>query len=129
MRDGSAGAARELDEARRRASIERARPLRVPALRTLDVGGHACTGCGKCAEICPSRALELGVLGQADASAARLEVIRFDLDVGACIGCARCIDECPESALEGVPAPLALAPTFAGTARPVDLLALGEKAR
>lgn len=53
---------------------------------------HACTQCGVCIDVCPTRALRRNKLG----------VVM--LDKKACIGCFQCVGYCPEEAIFDHPA-------------------------
>jgi ferredoxin len=68
----------------------------IPGLVWSASGTHRCVGCGRCVEVCPSRAIAI------ESDEERYEVAsvrRFELRVGACIGCGECAEVCPESAL------------------------------
>ncbi|HKM13865.1 MAG TPA: 4Fe-4S binding protein [Candidatus Methanomethylophilaceae archaeon] len=51
-----------------------------------------CEKCGKCAELCPTNAINVSK--------------EWTIDLGKCIFCMDCIESCPISAIEEVPAPL-----------------------
>ncbi|MDR0778207.1 MAG: 4Fe-4S binding protein [Methanomassiliicoccaceae archaeon] len=53
--------------------------------------GEECDDCGKCADICPSKAI---VISQ-----------KWTVDIGKCILCKECISECPANAISLVEAP------------------------
>ncbi len=53
---------------------------------------NECKKCGKCAEICPTDAINVSE--------------EWTVDLGKCIFCMDCIGSCPVSAIEEVPAPL-----------------------
>lgn len=53
---------------------------------------NKCKKCGKCAEICPTDAIDISE--------------EWTIDLGKCIFCMDCIVSCPVSAIEEVPAPL-----------------------
>ena len=78
----------------------RAVSLTVPALSRNAAGQHACTGCQRCAEVCPSRCLEVAGVSE---SVGGEGVERFALDLARCIGCGDCVAVCPESALRTEP--------------------------
>jgi len=54
------------------------------------VTGAACSGCGQCAQVCPTQAI---VLGQ------DVQGTVVQLDRGRCLGCRECIDCCPTQTL------------------------------
>ena len=83
-----------------KASRSLAVSMTVPRLSRNAAGQHACTGCQRCVEVCPSRCLE--VLGEAESVGGR-GVERFALDLARCIGCGDCVAVCPESALRAEP--------------------------
>lgn len=68
-------------------------PPGVRGKPTVDVS--KCDGCGDCARVCPTPALQ--VLPRADAQIWRL-------DVGSCIFCGLCADACPTDAIHMSPA-------------------------
>ncbi len=74
--------------------------LTVPMLFLNAEGQHACTGCQRCAEVCPSRCLEIAGTSE---SVGGQGVERFVLDLTRCIGCGDCVAVCPESALRAEP--------------------------
>lgn len=82
------------------ADLVEAAPLAVPALSWNAEGQHACTGCQRCAEVCPSLCLEIEGTSE---SAGGQGVERFFLELGRCIGCGDCVAVCPESALLASP--------------------------
>lgn len=67
-------------------------PLLTPFFRgKVSVDPSKCVGCGACARICPSKAIELVQEG-------KHFVLRYF--VGRCIFCAMCADTCPQRAIE-----------------------------
>lgn len=74
--------------------------LTVPALSRSGEGQHTCTGCQRCAEVCPSRCLKVEGVSE---SLGGQGVERFALDLARCIGCGDCVAVCPESALRAEP--------------------------
>lgn len=89
----------------------------VPPMPSLPLGAiqadERCTGCGKCVEQCPTKALFLKEFG-------KNMVLEFKSD--ACIGCSRCINICPERALEPLPS-ISLPAMLTGKARPLVMIA------
>lgn len=53
---------------------------------------EGCDKCNRCADMCPSSAIEI--------------IEEWTVDVGKCVFCMDCIDVCPLSVIEKVPAPL-----------------------
>lgn len=53
---------------------------------------NKCDKCGKCAEVCPTDAIDISE--------------EWIVDLGKCIFCMGCVESCPLSAIEEVPAPL-----------------------
>lgn len=51
-----------------------------------------CRKCGKCADVCPTDAIDVS--------------IEWTVDLGRCIFCMDCIGSCPASVIEEIPAPL-----------------------
>jgi uncharacterized protein (DUF362 family)/Pyruvate/2-oxoacid:ferredoxin oxidoreductase delta subunit len=86
------------------------RPLRVPALRRMALerpvlDPRKCVRCGRCVEICASRAISLEVSGEAQgARNGAPSLPRFDLD--SCIRCYCCAEICPEGAIRKSDPPL-----------------------
>ncbi len=63
---------------------------KIPLLMPYVTDG--CQKCNRCADICPSYAIEI--------------IEEWTVDVGKCVFCMDCIDVCPLSVIEKVPAPL-----------------------
>lgn len=55
-----------------------------------------CIGCGKCAKVCPTNALEMIVVGQ---NAKGRDIKRPKLDSTKCVCCESCVIDCPKDAL------------------------------
>ncbi|QAR32569.1 4Fe-4S dicluster domain-containing protein [Geovibrio thiophilus] len=60
-----------------------------------EIDEHACTGCGKCAEVCPVEAL--GMVSANDPHKPRKKKVKLDSDV--CLGCGVCVRVCPAKAI------------------------------
>ena len=58
------------------------------------VDAHACTGCGKCVQVCPVEAM--GLVSANDPARPNRKVARLDDRV--CLGCGVCVRACPTSA-------------------------------
>lgn len=76
-------------------------PERRSGILTPELGAAAkldgCATCGRCVDICPSRALEIESTrnGESDFGSIR----SFGLDTGRCIGCGDCVRICPSNLL------------------------------
>lgn len=60
------------------------------------IAADACTGCGKCADVCPVDAIEL----TAEESNGKRKKKSAKLDEDACLGCGLCVGSCPVDAIE-----------------------------
>ncbi len=60
-------------------------------LGLVKIDADGCTGCGSCAQACPTGALDLT---QGD------ETVTLDYDPTLCTGCAQCVSVCPEQVVQ-----------------------------
>jgi ferredoxin len=60
-----------------------------------EIDDHACTGCGKCAEVCPVEAL--GMVSANDPHKPKKKKVRLNDET--CLGCGVCIRVCPTKAI------------------------------
>ncbi len=80
-----------------------------------EVSRDACTGCGKCTEVCPVEAMAL--VSANDPHKPKRKTARLDTDI--CLGCGVCVRACPSSALTLVPRLQRVLPPLSGTHRAV----------
>ncbi len=76
---------------------------------------ETCTGCGKCAEVCPVEAM--GMVSANNPHNPRQKTARLDAEI--CLGCGVCVRACPSSALKLIPREERLLPPLNGTHRAV----------
>jgi len=74
-----------------------------------------CTGCGKCAEVCPVEAM--GMVSANNPNKPRQKLARLDPEI--CLGCGVCVRVCPSSALILVPREERFLPPLNGTHKAV----------
>lgn len=60
-----------------------------------EIDDHACTGCGKCAEVCPVEAL--GMVSANDPHKPKKKIVRLNDET--CLGCGVCVRVCPTKAI------------------------------
>ncbi|GAB1535465.1 4Fe-4S dicluster domain-containing protein [Geovibrio sp. ADMFC3] len=60
-----------------------------------EIDDHACTGCGKCAEVCPVEAL--GMVSANDPHKPKKKKVRLNDET--CLGCGVCVRVCPTKAI------------------------------
>ncbi|UGV41725.1 4Fe-4S binding protein [Methanococcoides orientis] len=65
--------------------------------KTLDYDYKRCVGCGICARICPTKALELGPIKEI---ATGMDAPPVMMDLDKCTFCSMCVNFCPVTALE-----------------------------
>lgn len=58
---------------------------------------NACTGCGECISLCPSKALDMDADIRVDGT---VKVNRFRIDLGRCFSCSACVEICPVESLQ-----------------------------
>lgn len=57
----------------------------------ISIDAEKCIGCGGCANVCPSRVIEVYDVSQ--------EIRRLEFNLGRCTYCVRCSEVCPENAI------------------------------